>query len=163
MSHGHNGTVFRVLLPKISTSQKRIAPTGWHGWHVFATLLVQSSGFWSFTIKMTSWGWRWICEAFKGGPQNTFLFWSLLPLSPIIVIIIAMIIIMITICIIIITRPKPAYGRQGLAGRSLRASAAQLGSGKWWFFVTAHKHCIIIYIIIIIIIIKLESVLQVFQ
>ena len=36
----------------------------------------------------------------------------------------------------IITRPKPAYGRQGLAGRSLRASGAQLGSGKWSFFVT---------------------------
>ena len=33
-------------------------------------------------------------------------------------------------------RPKPTYGRQGLAGRSLRASGAQLGSGKWSFFVT---------------------------
>ena len=42
----------------------------------------------------------------------------------------------IIIIIIIITRPKPAYGRQGLAGGSLRASGAQLGSGKWWFFVT---------------------------
>ena len=41
--------------------------------------------------------------------------------------------------IIIITRPKPAYGRQGLAGSSLRASGAQLLSGKWSFFVT-HKH-----------------------
>ena len=34
-------------------------------------------------------------------------------------------IIIITI-IIIITRPKPAYGQQGLAGRSLCASGAQL-------------------------------------
>ena len=34
------------------------------------------------------------------------------------------------IIIIIITRPKPAYGRQGLAGRSLCASGAQLGRGK---------------------------------
>ena len=31
---------------------------------------------------------------------------------------------------IILTRPKPACGRQGLVGRSLRASGAQLGSGK---------------------------------
>ena len=38
MSHGHNSTVFRVLFPKISTGQKKLAPTGWHGWHVFATL-----------------------------------------------------------------------------------------------------------------------------
>ena len=36
----------------------------------------------------------------------------------------------VIIIIIIITRPKPAYGRQGLAGGSLRASSAQLGSGK---------------------------------
>jgi len=35
MSHGHNSTVFRVLFPKISTGQKKLAPTGWH---VFATL-----------------------------------------------------------------------------------------------------------------------------
>ena len=34
------------------------------------------------------------------------------------------------IIIIIITRPKPANGRQGLAGVSLRASGAQLGRGK---------------------------------
>ena len=40
------------------------------------------------------------------------------------------IIITIIIIIIIITRPKPAYGRQGLAGGSLRACGAQLGSGK---------------------------------
>ena len=43
------------------------------------------------------------------------------------------------------TRPKPAYSRQGLAGCSLCASGAQLGSGKWSFFVT-DTHCIIIYI-----------------
>ena len=34
-----NSTVFCVLFPKISTGQKKIAPTGRHGWHVFATLL----------------------------------------------------------------------------------------------------------------------------
>ena len=51
----------------------------------------------------------------------------------------------IVIVTIIITRPKPAYGRQGLAGGSLRASGAQLGSGKWWFFVT-NRHFIIINI-----------------
>ena len=28
-----------VLFPKISTGQKKIAPTGWHGWHVFTTML----------------------------------------------------------------------------------------------------------------------------
>ena len=27
-----------MLFPKISTGQKKLAPTGWHGWHVFATL-----------------------------------------------------------------------------------------------------------------------------
>ena len=36
----------------------------------------------------------------------------------------------IVIVIIMITRPKPAYGRQGLAAVSLRASGAQLGRGK---------------------------------
>ena len=36
----------------------------------------------------------------------------------------------IIIIIILITRPKPAYGRQGLAGGSLCAFGAQLGSGK---------------------------------
>ena len=38
------------------------------------------------------------------------------------------IIIIVVIINIIITRPKPSYGRQGLAGVSLRASGAQLGS-----------------------------------
>ena len=42
----------------------------------------------------------------------------------------------LTIIIIIITMPKPAYGRQGLAGVSLRASGAQLRRGKCSFFVT---------------------------
>ena len=31
---------FRVLCPKISTGLEKLAPTGWHGWHVFATLTV---------------------------------------------------------------------------------------------------------------------------
>ena len=39
MSNGHNGTVFRVLYPKISTGQEKLAPTGRHGRHVFATLV----------------------------------------------------------------------------------------------------------------------------
>ena len=38
MSIGHSGTVFRVLCPKISTGQEKLAPTGRHGRHVFATL-----------------------------------------------------------------------------------------------------------------------------
>ena len=42
MRHGHNSTVFRVLFTKISTGQKKLAPTGWHGWHVFATLVEAS-------------------------------------------------------------------------------------------------------------------------
>ena len=37
--------------------------------------------------------------------------------------------IIIIVIIIIITRPKPAYGRQGLVGVSLCASGAQLGLG----------------------------------
>ena len=49
------------------------------------------------------------------------------PLAGIVAIII---VIDIIVNVIIITRPKPAYGRQGLAGSSLRASGAQLGSGK---------------------------------
>ena len=40
------------------------------------------------------------------------------------------------ILIINFARQKPAYGQKGLAGGSLRASGAQFGSGKWWFFVT---------------------------
>ena len=40
ISHGHNSTVFHVLFPKISTGQKKLAPIGWHGWHVFATLIM---------------------------------------------------------------------------------------------------------------------------
>ena len=42
MSNGHNGTVFRVLYPKISTGQEKLAPTGLHGLHVFATLVLIS-------------------------------------------------------------------------------------------------------------------------
>ena len=38
MSNGHNETVFRMLYPKFSTGQEKLAPTGWHGRHVFATL-----------------------------------------------------------------------------------------------------------------------------
>ena len=40
MSIGHSGTVFRVLCPKISIGKEKLAPTGLHGVHVFATLLV---------------------------------------------------------------------------------------------------------------------------
>ena len=36
--NGHSGIVFRVLCPKISTGWGKLAPAGWHGWHVFATL-----------------------------------------------------------------------------------------------------------------------------
>ena len=38
MCNGHSGIVFRVLCPKISTGREKLAPAGWHGWHVFATL-----------------------------------------------------------------------------------------------------------------------------
>ena len=37
---GHNGTVVCMLQPKISTSWKKLAPTGRHGRHVFATLII---------------------------------------------------------------------------------------------------------------------------
>ena len=66
-----------------------------------------------------------------------------------VVIIITMIVMVITIVVIILTRPKPAYGRQGLAGLwgqdtdqggtfwdvlnvSLRASGAQLRYKLSW-------------------------------
>ena len=32
---------FLMLCPKISTGLEKLALTGWHGWHVFATLIVQ--------------------------------------------------------------------------------------------------------------------------
>ena len=35
---GHSGIVFRVLCPKISTGQEKLAPPGLHGLHVFAPL-----------------------------------------------------------------------------------------------------------------------------
>ena len=35
-----NGTVVCMLCPKISTSLKKLAPTGLHGLHVFATLVL---------------------------------------------------------------------------------------------------------------------------
>ena len=38
ISIGHSGKVFCVLCPKISTGQKKLAPTGRHGRHVFAAL-----------------------------------------------------------------------------------------------------------------------------
>ena len=68
-------------------------------------------------------------EKFAGGQDWSRWKWN--PLF-IIIIIIVIIVVIITI-IIIITRPKPAYGRQGLAGRSLCASGAQLGKGQWSF------------------------------
>ena len=79
-----------------------------------------------------------------------------------IMIIVIIVIIIIMIMIIIITRPKPAYGRQGLAGGSLRASSAQLGSDH--FSLQTHKHCIKIYIyhhniVIIIIMIMIIMIL----
>ena len=37
---GHSGTIFRVLFSKISTGQEKLAPTGRHGRHVFATLTI---------------------------------------------------------------------------------------------------------------------------
>ena len=55
----------------------------------------------------------------------------------------------VIIIIIIITRPKPAYGQQGLAGCSLRASGAQLGNGKWWFSWQTNRHTLHHYIYII--------------
>ena len=39
MSIGHNGKVVCMLCPKISTSWEKLAPTGRHSRHVFATLV----------------------------------------------------------------------------------------------------------------------------
>ena len=38
MSIRNSSVVFRMLCPRISTSQEKFAPTGRHGRHVFATL-----------------------------------------------------------------------------------------------------------------------------
>ena len=38
MSIGYSGIVLRMHCPKISTGQEKLALTGRHGWHVFATL-----------------------------------------------------------------------------------------------------------------------------
>ena len=35
-----NGPKMTQNDPKISTGQEKLAPTGWHGWHVFATLIL---------------------------------------------------------------------------------------------------------------------------
>ena len=59
--------------------------------------------------------------------------------------------IIINTVIIVITRPKLAYGRQGLAGVSLCASGGQLEINKN----VTDIHFIIIYIITIIIIISI--------
>ena len=45
----------------------------------------------------------------------------------------------IIIITIIITRPKPTYSRQGLAGSSLRASGVWLGHRKWEVMVFGDK------------------------
>ena len=58
-SNGHNGTVFRVLYPKISTGQEKLAPTGRHGRHVFATLL-----------RGESYG---SCSPFQGGADVLYI------------------------------------------------------------------------------------------
>ena len=39
---GQFWVIFGMLYPKISTSQEKLAPTGWHGRHVFATLLMDT-------------------------------------------------------------------------------------------------------------------------
>ena len=66
--------------------------------------------------------------------------------------------IVILFFIIIITRPKPAYGRQGLAGGSLRASrpALSLEAGSDYFLlqINTHTHTSSFLLLIIIIIIK---------
>ena len=64
--------------------------------------------------------------------NTTVIFINVINVINIIVIITTMVFILI----INFTRQKPAYGQKGLAGGSLRASGAQLGSGKWWFFLT---------------------------
>ena len=51
ISIGHSGTFFRVVCPKISTSQEKLAPTGLHGLHVFATLLEMHSKIVAVLIK----------------------------------------------------------------------------------------------------------------
>ena len=40
---GQFWVIFGVLYPKISTGQEKLAPTGRHGWHVFATLFDTAS------------------------------------------------------------------------------------------------------------------------
>ena len=64
MSNGHNGTVFCVLCPKISTGQEKLAPTGRYGWHVFATLdLVTGIAYTGVEFRLL-WGgwWPWWLE-----------------------------------------------------------------------------------------------------
>ena len=63
------------------------------------------------STRKVSPGWRRASVVFRSRPATT-------------------IIIITTTIIIIISRPKPAYGQQGLVGGSLRASGAQLRSGK---------------------------------
>ena len=39
MEQRSDGIVFCMLCPRISTGREKLAPAGWHGWHVFATLV----------------------------------------------------------------------------------------------------------------------------
>ena len=58
--------------------------------------------------------------------------------------------------LIILNRPKPAYGRQGLANVSLRASGAQLGVDDFSIHTntqTLHHNIYILILILIVIII----------
>ena len=45
------GSIFSVICPKISTGWKKIAPAGWYGRHVFATLLVSGTSYQEHLIK----------------------------------------------------------------------------------------------------------------
>ena len=57
-------------------------------------------------------------------------YWCNIIVIELVFFVIIIIIVVIVITIIIVTRPKLAYGGQGLAGVSFCASGAQLGRGK---------------------------------
>ena len=53
-----------MLCQKISTSWEKIAPAGWHGWHVFATLLTDQRSKKAIFLKLWNFEKFWFCQFF---------------------------------------------------------------------------------------------------
>ena len=95
------GSNIKVVLGRTQTYTRRVADK----WQEFCILKMQFRDHWNFSLKSHQW---WLIIIIVMCIKNTYR--TNTGILGIIIIII------IIIVIIIITRPKPAYGRQGLAG-----------------------------------------------